>query len=542
MTNSWTIGSGPDCDLVVDLPTVSRLHCRLRREGDGFLVEDLGSSNGTYVNGERIAAPVRVSRGDSVTLGASVPMPWPPEPASRGPKALTIGREPDNDVVVNFPTVSGHHARIVWEGQSGVAWIEDLGSSNSTALGSPERRITRSALTADDTIYLGTHPIAAASLLAKLQPEHAPTLIFRGQQEVIGRDPGCDRVLDLPMISGRHARLSRSNGRILIEDLASSNGTFVNGRRIDRPVVVEPGDSIGLGSYTLVLSEGSSTEAASESLEEFLPVDEPPPGPADRPGGFRSVLEHPLGLAALLIQAPLIALLIAVASGGVRAPAPPEVASKAVGATLSWLSLSALWFGLSNALLGNVLETSRRGGHRGPRGATPLILRLVVLGALCGLQCVLAWAIVSNAAGLKGPAAPALAFLITASAVGLALGLALVQVVPRPALALAILPLAMVAFWLFGGERRPLPAMASWARVVANALPARWAFEGLLLVESDRNAAGGEGRRDLAEAFFPADSERMGERADMIALGAMLVGLVASAAFLSEDAKPSPGP
>ena len=47
MARSWTIGSGPDCDLVVDRPVVSGRHCRLTRVGDGYLLEDLGSTNGT---------------------------------------------------------------------------------------------------------------------------------------------------------------------------------------------------------------------------------------------------------------------------------------------------------------------------------------------------------------------------------------------------------------------------------------------------------------------------------------------------------------
>jgi pSer/pThr/pTyr-binding forkhead associated (FHA) protein len=59
-------------DLVLDDPGVSRRHARVLPENGGVIVEDLGSSNGTYVNGRRISGPVEVGAGDEVQLGATV--------------------------------------------------------------------------------------------------------------------------------------------------------------------------------------------------------------------------------------------------------------------------------------------------------------------------------------------------------------------------------------------------------------------------------------------------------------------------------------
>jgi hypothetical protein len=59
-------------DLVIDDPGVSRRHARVLANGGGVIVEDLGSSNGTYVNGERIAEPVKLGAGDEVQVGATV--------------------------------------------------------------------------------------------------------------------------------------------------------------------------------------------------------------------------------------------------------------------------------------------------------------------------------------------------------------------------------------------------------------------------------------------------------------------------------------
>jgi pSer/pThr/pTyr-binding forkhead associated (FHA) protein len=73
----WVIGASPDCDIVVDVPTVSGRHCRLVQEPAGFLLEDLGSTNGTYVNGSRITALVPVQRTDVILMGSKVALPWP---------------------------------------------------------------------------------------------------------------------------------------------------------------------------------------------------------------------------------------------------------------------------------------------------------------------------------------------------------------------------------------------------------------------------------------------------------------------------------
>ncbi|MHC5542906.1 FHA domain-containing protein, partial [Singulisphaera rosea] len=82
MTRSWIIGSKPESDLVVNQPAVSGQHCRLTQDDAGFVLEDLQSTNGTFVNGSRITGAVRISSGDRVTLGLSAPMPWPEDQAS----------------------------------------------------------------------------------------------------------------------------------------------------------------------------------------------------------------------------------------------------------------------------------------------------------------------------------------------------------------------------------------------------------------------------------------------------------------------------
>jgi pSer/pThr/pTyr-binding forkhead associated (FHA) protein len=62
------IGRKEDCDLRIPLAEVSRKHCRFVVEGESLRLEDLGSSNGTYVNGKRIQEAI-IKPGDNVQIG-----------------------------------------------------------------------------------------------------------------------------------------------------------------------------------------------------------------------------------------------------------------------------------------------------------------------------------------------------------------------------------------------------------------------------------------------------------------------------------------
>ncbi|MFO7539700.1 MAG: FHA domain-containing protein [Chloroflexota bacterium] len=81
----------------------------------------------------------------------------------------------------------------------------------------------------------------------------------------VGRSPDNEIAIQDPEISRRHARITYSGGLYQIEDSGSTNGSFVNGRRVQGTVILQHGDRILLGeSITLIFQE-----------------DEPPPGYAD---------------------------------------------------------------------------------------------------------------------------------------------------------------------------------------------------------------------------------------------------------------------
>ena len=65
----FLIGRGPDCDLRLAVPAVSRHHCLLRFRGGEATLTDLGSVNGTFVNGQRVRSQAVLHDGDEIRLG-----------------------------------------------------------------------------------------------------------------------------------------------------------------------------------------------------------------------------------------------------------------------------------------------------------------------------------------------------------------------------------------------------------------------------------------------------------------------------------------
>ena len=123
-----------------------------------FRLEDMDSTNGTFVNGNRINAPVDIARDDAITLGKSTPMPWPSDDViSASERMITIGAADGNDVIVNEPVVSGHHARLTL--CKGTWNLEDLGSTNGTFVGDKTNRIEKIPVAQDDNVFLGTYEV-----------------------------------------------------------------------------------------------------------------------------------------------------------------------------------------------------------------------------------------------------------------------------------------------------------------------------------------------------------------------------------------------
>ncbi|MGA2929872.1 MAG: FHA domain-containing protein, partial [Solirubrobacteraceae bacterium] len=179
-------------------PMLSRMHARISVSSEQLLIEDLGSSNGTFVNDVRIQEPTELEPGDTIKLGSST---------------LTIERAADRGATA---------VRVAAPGTTRVR--SALPTQAPTAVGSePE-----------------LHVVAGRGTGTRIPISRERLVLGRGADGPgsLGGDSELSR---------EHAQVTRTNGTLLVEDLGSTNGTFVNGRRITAPTSVSPGDAIWLG-------------------------------------------------------------------------------------------------------------------------------------------------------------------------------------------------------------------------------------------------------------------------------------------------------
>lgn len=193
-----------------------------------------------------------------------------------------LGRAPECDLVVDAPQVSGRHLRIAVV--QGAFHVEDLGSSNGLYVDG--QRVERAKVDSASLIGLGTHVLTMSQILAMAQAkrpaaDRGPAGAVAGQQggpvEVrrvgpdmltLGRDAGCDVRIDDSAVSGRHARVFRSAGRLILEDLGSRNGSFVQrGGQGDwdsvRSAVLRPQDRVRIGPRVFQFVRAESERAAN---------------------------------------------------------------------------------------------------------------------------------------------------------------------------------------------------------------------------------------------------------------------------------------
>jgi pSer/pThr/pTyr-binding forkhead associated (FHA) protein len=118
-------------------------------------------------------------------------------------------------------------------------------------------------------------------------PTPGETFPLEGDQLVIGRDASNSIAINDAEISRKHSRLSFQGGKYVLEDLGSTNGTFVNGQRLAGPVVLKPGDVVSLGEqivlmYDAITQDTGATIASSRQSARVIP----PPAQADAPVAY----------------------------------------------------------------------------------------------------------------------------------------------------------------------------------------------------------------------------------------------------------------
>ncbi len=122
-------------------------------------------------------------------------------------------------------------------------------------------------------------------LVMRSGPTPGATFSLEGDQLVIGRDSASAIAINDAEVSRKHARLTFQGGKYVIEDLGSTNGTFVNGQRLVSPVVLKSGDVISLGEQIVLMYEVLTPDAGETvlSARRSVPASRPAPAPSAAP-------------------------------------------------------------------------------------------------------------------------------------------------------------------------------------------------------------------------------------------------------------------
>jgi predicted component of type VI protein secretion system len=106
-------------------------------------------------------------------------------------------------------------------------------------------------------------PAATYRLIVRTGPNPGVVIDLTKEVSMMGRDVTNDVVLGDAEVSRQHSRLTRTPAGFVLEDLGSTNGTFVNGDRLAAPRVLNAGDLLGLGENVTLTFESTAPESAA---------------------------------------------------------------------------------------------------------------------------------------------------------------------------------------------------------------------------------------------------------------------------------------
>lgn len=148
-------------------------------------------------------------------------------------------------------------------------------------------------------------------LIMRSGPTPGATFALEGDQIDIGRDSSNGIVINDAEISRRHARLTFQGGKYVLEDLGSTNGTFVNGQRLAGPRVLKSGEVVSFGEQIVMIYEAVHIDAGATVVSPRAAVvpaaaprpvmTTPPPPPTEYVG---SVPANPAPISGTIIRRP----------------------------------------------------------------------------------------------------------------------------------------------------------------------------------------------------------------------------------------------
>ncbi|NOR83686.1 MAG: FHA domain-containing protein [Ardenticatenales bacterium] len=229
---SISLGRATTKDITLDDVRVSRNHARLDCGAKGVTLVDLGSSNGTWVNGIRMERATLIP-GDTISLG-SQQLRYSVDDPSDDMGLTVIDTQMQLD-----QTINDEYLPVVINEVSGPSLV---------------------MFTGDRTWSIDLESMDLA---------------------IIGRDESCAVLIDADKVSRRHAEVQQRGKAFLLKDLGSTNGTWVHGRQIDQHIL-QDGDVFRIGSAQIIFKRGFQEQDLT-MVEEQMAV----------PAGRRTVVFVP---------------------------------------------------------------------------------------------------------------------------------------------------------------------------------------------------------------------------------------------------------
>ena len=157
-------------------------------------------------------------------------------------------------------------------------------------------------------------------LIMRTGPTPGAAYTLEGDQLMIGRDSTNEIVINDAEVSRRHARLTFQGGKYVLEDLGSTNGTFVNGQRLAGPRVLKAGEVVSFGEQIVLVFEVVSIDPGATVMSPraaAVPVASrptlmPPPLPTEYAG---SIPENPISVAPVPVRERNLTSLIIIGVG-----------------------------------------------------------------------------------------------------------------------------------------------------------------------------------------------------------------------------------
>lgn len=243
------LGRNNYCDIHIDSGLLSRQHAEIRVENGQVLIEDLNSTNGTFVNNMRIEAPTSLMHGDVVTVGHDRFMLIAPD-KNDGSTVFTYNMsqslddaEEDDVAVAHTKLQKAFPSPLGWQSMSSPKTLDEQEINKLLQGAVHDEQFDAHVTPVLLIVRSGGNQGEVYELSVADNPEKAKWSIGRGQF--------MDVIVDYPTVSNHHADITFDGEQWRIVDKESTNGVKVNSRRVVDSGC-NNGDLLTLGSLDVI--------------------------------------------------------------------------------------------------------------------------------------------------------------------------------------------------------------------------------------------------------------------------------------------------